>query len=64
LYLELAQGLVKVSSSQATRSSLFDVGLVAMLLPASSMASIIVTLWLAVRTGRRGIHDVELIDDP
>jgi hypothetical protein len=28
------------------------------------MASIIVTLWVAARTGRNGTHDVELIDDP
>jgi hypothetical protein len=28
------------------------------------MVSIIVTLWVAARMGRSGIHDVELIDDP
>ena len=40
------------------------VGFVAMLLPASSMASIIVTLWVAARMGRSGTHMVELADDP
>ena len=40
------------------------IGLVAMLLPGSPIASIIVTLWVAAREGSIGTHIVELIPDP
>ncbi|MCV7278660.1 hypothetical protein H7J88_03225 [Mycolicibacterium flavescens] len=55
---------LNVSLSHSTIPALFVVALIAMLLPASSIASIMVTLWVAVRTGKCGIHIVELIDDP